>query len=235
MLKYVLTTVLLAPMILTANQNIKPPIESANNGISTDVQSSAVAQTQNKSPMEYRTSAKVTYETLKGDAKNTESMSGIGFAAHARASAREFLGITPFIQTGGHWSSVGNVIVYKPLPGLTQEFSNTLNTVMLSADFGVEIPMKERVLIDLSAGYAMGIFGRMKTTEKSGPLEKTTEQTAESLRNVNLGARALYQIATGIDVGADLTYKASGQLKVNDTNTSRYSGYAIGMSTQYSF
>lgn len=179
--------------------------------------------------------AGISYERIATSAKDSEPLAGLGLSAKAKVSAGEYFGFVPFVQAGLSWASVGNQVTYKPLPGVTQDITSDLSAAALAADLGAQLKVDEAVTIDLSLGYSASVYGKFKLVDKTSTSEKTTTQTLEKFSNLNVAARGLGQISPGFDVGVEATYKVAGVFKAKDATENKFSGYALGLVSLYSF
>lgn len=175
------------------------------------------------------------YERLTTDDKGSESLAGYSVGARAKLSAGEFASVTPFLQTGAHWTSVGNVVSYKPLPGLAQDISSDLSSVVLSVDAGAGLSVTPKLNLDFVIGFASNVSGQLTKTEKANSTETESKVDLEKFQNASLGASTSYALSDEFSVGADFNYKAAGTLKVKDAAESKYSGFSVGVSSLYTF
>jgi hypothetical protein len=177
----------------------------------------------------------VSYERVDIDAKGAEPLAGYGIGAVGKMSFGEQLGLLPFVSVGGSWMSIGNAVTYNPLPGLTQELSSDLISVAWSAAVGAGLKVTNEIGVEMGVGYVGNITGKMVLTEKSSNLETSLTKDLAKLRHVNIGAKGTYALTSELTVGADVNYKAAGAIQEKDGSENKYTGFSVGLGSQYSF
>lgn len=175
------------------------------------------------------------YERLAIDEKGSEALAGFAFGARAKFTAGEFSGVIPFLRTGVHWTSIGNIVNYRPLPGLVQEVSSDLSSFLMSFDAGTGLSITQEISLAVALGYSVDVSSDFSKTEKSNTVESESKIDVEKFQSVTLEAQSLYALSDEFSLGADLIYKAAGTLKKKDNGETKFSGFAVGMTGQYSF
>lgn len=177
----------------------------------------------------------VSYDRVNIDAKGAEPLAGYSVGAGGKMSFGEYLGMLPFVSVGASWTSIGNAVTYKPLPGLTQELSSDLTSVSWSAGAGAGLKVTNQIGVEMGVGYVGNVSGKMSTAEKTGNFEKSLTKDLEKLQHVNIGAKGTYALTSQLTVGADVNYKAAGSIQEKDGAENKYTGFSVGLGSQYSF
>lgn len=238
MLKTFLVMLCLLPSAVLAQENTAAtgtPSSPATASSPSEPQKSSGSLESSDQAVNVMYLAGVSYENIWAKNKDDEDLGGYGLSARVKLTYGKFFGFSPFLQTGLNWTSIGNVVTYKPLPSLTQEITTDVGAGMFEADIGASYPLRTNFELDALMGFRTSLFGNVSSSKSMGSTQEKSKEKIEKLNWLSTSLRGMYSSTPELKIGAELGYKPTGELKAKNAQSETISGYSLGLVGRYQF